>query len=110
MKPTFLIEGCGLAPEQCHIAFYKETNQYTIADLSHKHVQQEDLVMKGTYVSAPTNLISDLEWLNLHEEENYKREFYLSYKQDEAPIKISFTQKDETIDSLRRWLKNSDHE
>ena len=26
----------------------------------------------GTWVTVPTDIISELEWLNLHEDENYK--------------------------------------
>ena len=72
-QANFKIEAAGLHPEHCHIQFYKAANYYTIKDLSHKHIG-DDFVdgVSGTWVTVPTNVVSELEWMNLHDEENYK--------------------------------------
>ena len=73
-----------MAPEHCQIKFYKDASYYGICDLSHKHPKQldfegnpiaEDSVMSGTWLSVPANIVSDLEWMNLHDQDNWQHRF-----------------------------------
>ena len=64
----------------------------------------------GTWITVPTNIISQQEWMNLHEEENFKRDFYIQYQAGEEPIFMRFQMKEERIDTLKRWLIEMNHE
>ena len=66
--------------------------------------------MPGTWVTVPTGIISELEWMNLHEDGNYSRQFSMLYSKDDPPIRLSFCTREEPIDSLRRWLSDCEHE
>ena len=45
-----------------------------------------------------------------HEEENFKRDFYIQYQAGEEPIFMRFQMKEERIDTLKRWLIEMNHE
>ena len=42
--------------------------------------------------------------MNLHEDENYNREFQIPMKNDAEPIKLIFEEREENIDCLKSWL------
>lgn len=65
------IEYEGLVAEHCQITFLDENMVYVLRDLSHGSPKG------ATWISLP-NLQASNDWLNLHQNLNYNREFKVS--------------------------------
>ena len=113
-----MIEESHLAPEHCLIQYYKHGSYYGLSDMSHLHPiaiegdgesqTDREMLHCGTWVSAPCNIISESNWLNLHEEDNYDRKFCcLQQLGERTPIYITFSKLPDapSIDCLKGWIK-----
>lgn len=58
---------------------------------------------QGTWLSLPANIISDAEYMNLHEEENYARIFHIDSPGMDS-LNFSFVKQTEKIDCLKLWF------
>ena len=56
------------------------------------------------------NTCSPNDWMNLHENDNYKRDFRIPNPSGVSPIKVSFKKVNMPIHVLRRWLKDKNQE
>ena len=64
----------------------------------------------GTWVSIPQNIISEGEWYNLHEEENYLHQFRIPVLEGSLPIDFTFRKKEEPAECLKHWLAENEYE
>ena len=56
------------------------------------------------------NTCSPNDWMNLHENDNYKRAFRIPNPRGGSPIIVSFKKVNMPIHVLRRWLKDNNQE
>ena len=69
-----------LAPEHCLIQYYKHGSYYGISDMSYMHNpipsdKHQEKLFSGTWVSVLANIISETDWLNLHDNNNFEHTF-----------------------------------
>lgn len=103
LKVNFKVKDVGFCPRHAHIRWYKEFTSYTIRDLSFFFAENESHT-PGTWLTVPTNNLSDADWYNLQENEGWKREFVMSVTLNDQTVLITFREIDEPIDALERWL------
>lgn len=80
----------------CQITYHAQDLFYSLKDVSSPS-------SSGTWITVPSHVMHEEQWLNLHQDRNYKRDYKIVQGDTEVALRFSLNTEKQTIDSLEHW-------